>query len=444
MNSGAFDTLPQISKTEALLILKTPKKDLKLSSDYYKAVFFLAKYPSIETEQALLKLIKYKTLDNSVLLAQRKAIEVLGNMKCKKALPHIIKALESSDPYIVGNSAWALQEIGCNDPNVHDFIGSLLDKPNHNHRLIIQSLIKMNAKSQLSKINNIFSKRDIDPSIKGAALVAILRFTGKKQNLELLKENLDSPIQNHRHCAVQDIIDANLTLLVPYVISTPISPAIRMRSICLLPLDANKKHKLCILDFIDSIVIDDPTKIRRLIINDQINECNSLIKDLFSTDFSRSYYALSRLGGKSSKSIWKAINTYWEQFLKDYGALYFLIILFRYVDVSEEENRKRCLLALHHCLDKSWPSQMKFKPQAIFSSISIDVDFFYKNLEYWLDENITNYWLSRYAALLASEILINNNRFDLSKKNLLILKKDSNQYVSLKLESIKKLLQERS
>ena len=51
MNIDSFDNLPQLSKNDALKILKTPIHQLSLASDYYKAVFHLAKYPSPETEK---------------------------------------------------------------------------------------------------------------------------------------------------------------------------------------------------------------------------------------------------------------------------------------------------------------------------------------------------------------------------------------------------------
>ena len=53
MNPSYFDTLPSLSKNDALEILKTPINRLKLTSDYYKAVFHLSKYPSSQTENAL-------------------------------------------------------------------------------------------------------------------------------------------------------------------------------------------------------------------------------------------------------------------------------------------------------------------------------------------------------------------------------------------------------
>ena len=231
-----FDTLPNLSKNDALNILKTPIKDLELSSDYYKAVFHLSKYPSFETELALLELIKNESLEKSFLLAKRKAIEVLGTMRCKKAIPYICENLNSNDPYIIENCVLALVEIGCKDPQIHNLIGALLDKPNQNKRVLIQSLGRMRALSELPKIYKILDHKDLVPGIKGASIAAIANITGEIKGIENLARFLDLPNQNDRISAVQDIIDANAYMLIPLVMDTPISPFFRIRTITALSL----------------------------------------------------------------------------------------------------------------------------------------------------------------------------------------------------------------
>ena len=58
MRQSPFDNLPILTQKEAFAILSTPLAHLDLSSDYYKAVFHLAKFPGKDTEKALLKLEK--------------------------------------------------------------------------------------------------------------------------------------------------------------------------------------------------------------------------------------------------------------------------------------------------------------------------------------------------------------------------------------------------
>ena len=69
MTLSPFDNLPPLTKQEAFSILRTPLKDLKLSSDYYKAIYHLSRYPSYETEEILLNFIKLEACDNSIKIA---------------------------------------------------------------------------------------------------------------------------------------------------------------------------------------------------------------------------------------------------------------------------------------------------------------------------------------------------------------------------------------
>ena len=101
LNKNHFDNLPTLTKYEALYILSRRIDQLDLSSDYYKAVFHLEKYPSEETEEALLNFIKLVREEQAFVIAKRKAIEVLANIGCQRAIPIIANHLESQDSYLV-------------------------------------------------------------------------------------------------------------------------------------------------------------------------------------------------------------------------------------------------------------------------------------------------------------------------------------------------------
>ena len=437
MNAGPFDNLPPLSKSDALRILRTPIKDLALSSDYYKAVFHLSKSYCSESEKALLDLVKSDSKETSVLLAKRKAIEVLGRMKCKKAIPYIGKTLKSSDPFTVENSAWALQELGCNNIDFQDFIGSLLDHPNHNHRVLIQSLAKMNAITQLSKIEKVCSKDNISPGTKGAAIAAIKILTGKLRDTDLLREYLDLDNQNDRQAAVQDVIDSRAYKLLDYVLKTPISPFFRIRALDLLwPKIQSEFSEFNILESIDFALLDDPREIRLLKNKIRHLDVDLLIHDLFSTDFNQCYSSLKLLIEYKPKEILLALENNWDKLIKDYGAIYFLVILFRYMDVSLVDSKKIGLELIEHCLDESWSPFMKFKPQAILLSYQLDTNLFKTNSDNWLNENITPNWLCRYSALICYERLIKNNKFNINKDKILEKKDDPNEFVRLKANDI--------
>ena len=89
MTVSSFDNLPQLSKEEALEILSKPLDQLSLTSDYYKAVFHLSKYPGKDTEEALLKLLKTTGEEQALVIARRKAVEALASLGCSDAIPSI-------------------------------------------------------------------------------------------------------------------------------------------------------------------------------------------------------------------------------------------------------------------------------------------------------------------------------------------------------------------
>ena len=77
----------------------------------------------------------------------------------------------------------------------------------------------------------IFDQKNLPIGIKGASIAAISNITGNIDNVHLLAKFLDVPNQNDRICAVQDIIDAKAYSLIPLVITSPISPFFRIRTI---------------------------------------------------------------------------------------------------------------------------------------------------------------------------------------------------------------------
>ena len=73
----------------------------------------------------------------------------------------------------------------------------------------------MGAISQLPKIKKLLDQNEISSGVRGAAIAAISRLTGKSNNLDILRSNLDLDNQNDRQSAVQDIIDAKAFKLIP-------------------------------------------------------------------------------------------------------------------------------------------------------------------------------------------------------------------------------------
>ena len=77
--AGEFDNIHQgLTQNGALKILQSSAEELESKSDFYMAVSHLINFPDEETVDGLIDFLQMSSPDTSVLLAQRKAVEVLG------------------------------------------------------------------------------------------------------------------------------------------------------------------------------------------------------------------------------------------------------------------------------------------------------------------------------------------------------------------------------
>ena len=408
---------------------------MNLSSDYYKAVFHLSKYPGEATEKALLSLLKIESYEQPIKLAQRKAIEVLGLLNCQKSIPLIGTYLNSKDPYIVENAAWALQLLKCNDDKLHQTISSLLDKPDMNRRVLIQSLANMGVINQIDRIKKFIDDEFLPNNVKGAAIAAFTKLSGNKKYVSQLKKIIFSPNQNDRQTVVQDIINSDSIELLPYVISSPISPFFKLRAVSnIWPLEKENILGLNLLDVIDNLIIDHPYDIQVLHKYENYKSIDFLINQFFNTDFSRAYLALKTIMDKQSIEIWEVLPNYLPRIKKDYGALYFLICLFNLVPLNNKDLIEEISEILYYSINNNWSKFIKFRPLAIKTLIAIQPFESNKYLPQWLDSLENPYWPCRYAALMQIEkLLLNQHEFDLTCEKSI---EDENPFVSLKAKSI--------
>ena len=79
---------------------------------------------------------------------------------------------------------------------------------------------------------------------------------------------------------------------------------------------------------------------------------------------------------------------------------------------------------------------MKFKPQAILTSIYLVPEFFLENIDIFLDEDATPYWVSRYISLICIDKLLECGKNKLNKRYLLDKQNDSNKFVKLKAQNL--------
>ena len=442
MKNNYFDNLPAISKNQCFQILSKSINELSLSSDYYKAIFHLAKYPSKETEDILISFIKIDSSEHSITIAKRKAIEILAKFKCFRAIDSIAKCLYSSDPYIIENAAWALAELHSKSYKIHQRIGSLLEDKNQNRRLLIQSLNSMNAVSQISKIKQILSEESLSTGIEGASIAAIYNLSGDKINLNKLREFLSLGNQNDRQCAVQDVIDSGYIGFFKDILTAPVAPSFRIRALNHFYLKSSEFNDLnYIFKIVESLISDNPFELN--LIHSYKNEpsITFLVDQLFSTDFSLAYLSLRHLITKNAEDIWPIIYSRWDSINKDYGAIYFTLLLFRHLKGWNKLAIQEVICLAEYALSDKWPAFIKFRPTAILILFQFYSSVNFSRIKEWMNEKITPFWASRYATLMSIESNFNyflncSEMKDQFQKE----SKDSNKFVSEKYNYLRKLI----
>ena len=426
-----------MSREEAFEILSSPESKLKLSSDYYKAIYHLSKFPGEDTNNALISILRSNSSQESIVIAKRKAVEVLSIHGCSKAIPLISSCLLSDDPYLQENAIIALERLEFKDIGFKKKLDSLLKGNNQNRRIAIKALASIGAKASLNNIRKIISDPSASSIEKGAAVAAVYNLSGDSTELFRLEDNLFLANQNDRHCSVQDIIDTNLIRFLPCLLKAPISPSFKIRAINLLwPGEDLVIDKIDLIKTLDSIIIDNCNDINVLHKYDKRPENYFLIKELFSSDFSRCYLALKTILLIKSSEILPSLYEKFSLIEKDYGALYFVNKLFFIHNDWDPNVLKKIELIALNCLDSKWPDQMKFKPAAILTLMKFKPFEHKEKLIELIDDRKTFFWASRYAALIS--ISFNNKIFskDFISELLDIGKNDSHRFVRLKAENI--------
>ena len=137
--SGALDNIhPELDQSNTIKILAKNLNEIDNESDYYMAVSHLVNFPGSISVQALMSFLERSSSASSVLLAQRKAVEVLSRLDAVEAEPTISACLGSSDIYMIENAAWALAKLNCQKSSVHALMIELVKDHRQNQRVLIQ------------------------------------------------------------------------------------------------------------------------------------------------------------------------------------------------------------------------------------------------------------------------------------------------------------------
>ncbi|WP_320675156.1 bilin biosynthesis protein CpeY [Prochlorococcus sp. MIT 1341] len=429
--------MPPLTHQQALEILSRPANELKMSSDYYKAAFHLARYPGLKTEEALIDLVESKSLEQSVVLGRRKAVDTLAKLGCVRAIPSIGNCLNSSDPYLVETAAWALQSLKCKDVDLIKRLILLLDDPIQHRRSLIKSISALGDQRVLDKIKAFIEDPSTPIGIRGASISAMSSLFGQREHILELHDHLRVDNQNDRHCAFHDIVDSKDFNQLGILLRAPVSPSFRLQAINLLwPKDILKKGQMELTHVLDKLITDHPKEIDVLTKYASEPKNSFLVKELFGTDFNRCYLALKTLLNRETKELEPLLDDVWDKIYKDYGAIYFFVQLFNLKSGWSRDGYQRIQNLLLFSLGNSWPDYMKFRPISILTLTLYRPDMLHENLSRWLDHEKTPYWVSRYATLMALETSLKDHSFRQAGKYLKYCLQDSHRFVRVKAKAI--------
>ncbi len=322
-----FANMFNLTEDYAISLLKKPLEELEDKSERYVAASHLINFPTERSINALIETIEDPNPDMFHRIARRKAVESLGRLNAKNALPIIQKCLEDEDSYTVENAVWAIGQIGTDDDHILSAITNLLEKPEQSYRLIIQTLAKFDYKPALEKIKPFRDSED-EP-IASAAITAIARLTGEYSQMDKVVEFLQHTSVNARRLSIQDLIDARYYQAIPAITKAPVSVAFRLRGIRLLAQTAISSGKMTFAEvepYLETVIRDHPQDLEMVHEYDQKPSWDFLLRELYQTDFGRCY-----LGTKNIiEDHWQIapealIENYHQEARSDYGAHYHIV-----------------------------------------------------------------------------------------------------------------------
>ena len=346
-----FANMFNLTEDEAIALLKKPLEELEDKSERYVAASHLSNFPTQTSIQALIETIEDNNPDMYHRIARRKAVESLGRLKAKTALPAIQNCLQDSDPYTVENAVWAIKDIGTDDESILAQIASLLDKEGQSYRLIIQVLAQFAYQPALEKIKSFIDSED--ETISSAAISTVARLTGDYSEMAKVTAFLNHGSVNARRLSIQDLIDTKYYAAIPQIAKTPVSLAFRLRGIRLLAQSGIEEGKITFAEVqphLEKVICDRPQDLEMVHEYDQKPTLEFLIRELYQTDFGRCYLATQTLLTEYREEAPSALMaTYQEEAYRDYGAHYHVIKLLGWL---KYQPGKEIMIKNLRCLQK--------------------------------------------------------------------------------------------
>jgi bilin biosynthesis protein len=393
-----FFSLFNLTEDRAIEILDTPPALVSENDSRYIAASHLINFQTDRSIAALMRALQETdpSLDNKIV--RRKSVEILGRLKAVQALPAIRVCLQDEDCYTVENAAWAIGEIGTQDPEILAELTQLLEKPGQSYRVMIHTLTKLNyqpATVQISKFIN-----DVDPPISSAAIAGVCRLTGDYTQMNQVVAMLQNQNVLGRRLSIQDLIDARYYAAIPDIASCPVSLVFRLRGIRMLAETGIADGSIdfaTVQPYLEQSLRDRPQDLKLVHHYDRVPELSTLIRNLYETDFGKCYLAtqtiVERYPDTAPATLFAA---YEEEANNDYGAHFHVMKIFGWLKHAPAYD------LLVEALHNTQPQFQKSRAAAAIALGEIGdvraIPELHKSLE-------TKIWDLKYAALMALEQL---------------------------------------
>ncbi|MGB3297227.1 MAG: HEAT repeat domain-containing protein, partial [Phormidesmis sp.] len=317
-----FSRLFNLTEEQAIEILDAPADDSDEASSRYIAASHLVNFDSQAAVAALIRAAENADADLDNRIVRRKAVESLGRLKAKAALPVIERCLDDEDNYLVENAAWALGEIGTVDAAILEKLAQQLARPDQSYRTIIHTLASLSYEPAIDRIEK-FTASEQAP-IVSAAFSAMYRLKGDEAAILQVVKFLQSPNVNARRGSIQDLIDAGYYPAIPSIGRCPVSSVFRLRGIKQLAavgIEAGGLSFAKVQPVLERVINDHPNDVALVHRYDQLPDVQRLVQDLYGTDFGRCYLASKTLIDRYPEAAPAALLASYEaEGYNDYGA----------------------------------------------------------------------------------------------------------------------------
>lgn len=391
-----FFNFYNLSEERAIALLDTPQDQIGEEDSRYIAASHLVNFPSEQAIQALMRAVQQTdpVLENRI--ARRKSIETLGRLEAKQALPVIRDCLQDGDCYAVENAAWAIGEIGTQDPVTLEAVAQCLSKPGQTYRVIIHTLAKLNYKPALERIQEFIDSSDLPTA--SAAITAVCRLTQDFTHIGKVVAMMQSPNVLARRLSIQDLMDAKYYDAIPDIARCPVSLVFRLRGIRALAEMGIADGSLTfaqVQPYLEQSLRDHPQDLSLVHTYPQVPALSVLIQQLYETDFGRCYLATQTLLKHYAAEAPAALfATYEAEAHNDYGAHFHVMKLMGWL--KHEPAYDLLIEALHN----KQPQFQKSRAAAAIALAELGNPNAIPDLKACLEVKI---WDLRYAVLMALE-----------------------------------------